>query len=92
MKSAELQTVTFAQRMNKSKGYLRWPELTLLLEIAIAARSTAQRLGAVLVRSLVKVRSSPNAESRLFARDYMVVRVNASYVACSKHVFSIFLP
>ena len=40
----------------------------LLVEIAIAARSTAHRLGAVWMRSLVKVRSSPNAESRLFAR------------------------
>ena len=60
----------------------------LPLEIAIAARPTAHRLGAVLEGSLVKVRSSPNAESRLLARDYMVARVNACYVACSKHVFS----
>ena len=59
------------------KGYLRCPELMLLLEIAIAARSaahrlgavlvrslsTAHRIGAVLVRSLVKVMSSLNAES-----------------------------
>ena len=37
--------------------------LMLLLEIAIAASSTAHRLGAVLVRSLVKVMSSLNAES-----------------------------
>ena len=50
-------------RMLVLKGYLRWPELMLLLEIAIAARSTAHRLGAVLVRSLVKVMSSLNAES-----------------------------
>ena len=59
------------------------PNSMLLLEIAIAASSTAHRFGAVLVRSLVKVRSSPNAESRLFARYYMVARVNACYVACS---------
>jgi hypothetical protein len=46
--------------------------LILILEIAIAARSRAHRLGAVLVRSLVKVRSSPIAESRLFARRFYV--------------------